>query len=342
MRQLLIGDCHFGISSNSITWLENQLKFFNTQIVDILDNKNIDRVTFLGDLFDIRYSVNQQVGIELKNLIRKLVNKYKKIEFFFLAGNHDYFSPLEEFHQYNAYDLVFGMEFTLVNPNVKFINNAPYYDHQGNLYLPWYYTENFQNFSDVFYQIDEPIKNIFCHTDLSKWDYSRLMMLKNAKIYSGHIHFITVKPEQNLFNLGAAYAFNFNDVNSKRYVYILEDDEIVEKIENITTPKFKRFFNEKIFELEEDDFKNAYIQLCIFNTNINKAKYIERIKEIKSKYADYNIKIQIIDNSQGEILELSYFNVNIDKYIEENVPEYLNNKFIIVKDKINTKDIKDE
>ena len=55
MRQLLIGDCHFGISSNSITWLENQLKFFNTQIVDILDNKNIDRVTFLGDLFDIRY-----------------------------------------------------------------------------------------------------------------------------------------------------------------------------------------------------------------------------------------------------------------------------------------------
>lgn len=342
MRQLLIGDCHFGIGSNSIIWLENQLKFFNTQIIDILDNKNIDRVVFLGDLFDIRYSINQQIGIELKNLIRQLITKYENIEFFFIAGNHDYFSPLEEFHQYNAYDLVFGEEFTIVHKNTKFINNTPYFDHNGNLYLPWYYTENFQNFSDVFYQIDEPIKNIFCHDDLSKWDYSRTMMLKGARIYSGHIHFINVQPEQNLFNLGAAFAFNFNDVNSKRYVYILDENEIVEKIENITTPKFKRYFNENIFDLTEEDFKNAYVQLCIFNTNINKARYIERIKEIKSKYAEYNIKIQIIDNSQGETLELSYFNANIDKYIEENVPEYLNDKFIIVKEKINTKEIKDE
>ena len=92
----------------------------------------------------------------------------------------------------------------------------------------------------------------------------------------------------------------------------------------------------------EEDFKNAYVQLCIFNTNINKAKYIERIKEIKSKYAEYNIRIQIIDNSQGETLELSYFNANIDKYIEENVPEYLTNKYTIIKDKINIKEIKDE
>jgi hypothetical protein len=192
---------------------------------------------------------------------------------------------------------------------------------------------------------------IIMHTDISglKFDNGREILdgvnvdvLTNCKIYSGHIHFINVQPEQNLFNLGAAFAFNFNDVNSKRYVYILDENEIVEKIENITTPKFKRYFNENIFDLTEEDFKNAYVQLCIFNTNINKARYIERIKEIKSKYAEYNIKIQIIDNSQGETLELSYFNANIDKYIEENVPEYLNDKFIIVKEKINTKEIKDE
>ena len=55
MRQLLIGDCHFGTGSNSVVWLQNQLNFFNTQFIDILDTKSIDRVVFLGDLFDIGY-----------------------------------------------------------------------------------------------------------------------------------------------------------------------------------------------------------------------------------------------------------------------------------------------
>ena len=87
MRQLFIGDCHFGTSSNSIVWLENQLLFFNTKFLEVLDTKEIDRVIFAGDLFDIRYSVNQQVGIEVKNLFRKILLKYPNIEFYFLAGD---------------------------------------------------------------------------------------------------------------------------------------------------------------------------------------------------------------------------------------------------------------
>ena len=89
MRDLIIGDMHIGIKNNSISWLESQLEFFDKQIFDIIENKNIERVIFLGDLSDIRYSINQQVGIELKNLIRTLSNKYPSKEFFFIAGNPD-------------------------------------------------------------------------------------------------------------------------------------------------------------------------------------------------------------------------------------------------------------
>ena len=63
MRDLIIGDMHIGIKNNSISWLESQLEFFDKQIFDIIENKNIERVIFLGDLSDIRYSINQQVGI---------------------------------------------------------------------------------------------------------------------------------------------------------------------------------------------------------------------------------------------------------------------------------------
>ena len=337
MRQLLIGDCHFGTSSNSIVWLEKQLKFFTTQFVEVLDTKNIDRVVFLGDYFDIRYSINQQVGIESKNLIRQLSDKYPNIQFFFIAGNHDYYSPLEEFHEYNSYELVFGEEFIKCHPNIKIINNEPYYE-DGNLYLPWYYTENFQHFSDLLYSIDtRELKNIFCHDDLSRWDFSRTTAIKDAKVWSGHIHAPKKLENSNLCNLGSMFSFNFNDVNTIKYMYILEGTEIVEKIENTTTPKFKRFFNEDIFELTTEQLQNAFVELCIFKTNINKAKYIERIKEIKLKYAEYNCRVKIIDNSLGETLELSYFNANIDKYIDDNIPEYLNDKYITVKNKIKNK-----
>ena len=338
MKQLLIGDCHFGTSSNSIVWLENQLKFFHTQFIEVLDSREIDRIVFLGDLTDIRYSINQQVGIELKNLIRGLLNKYPNKEFFFVAGNHDYYSPLEEFHEYNSYELMFGEEFVQVHQNIKIINNEPYYDNCGNLYLPWYYTENFQHFSDLLYSINvKELKNIFCHDDLMKWDYSRTSLFSNAKVWSGHIHNAREFDNPNLIQIGSMFSFNFSDVNTTKHMYLIDDNGLVEKIENKVSPKFKRFFNDEIFDLTEEDFDNAYVQVCIFKTNINQLKYIERIKEIKSNYAQYNLRIQIIDNSLGETLELSYFNANIDNYINENIPDYLTNKYEIVKDKIQNK-----
>lgn len=335
MRQLLIGDCHFGKHSNSVTWLETQLKFFNTQFVDTLDNKDIDRVVFLGDLFDIRYSVNQQIGIEVKNLLKKLFTKYNSIEFFFISGNHDYYSPLEEFHSYNIYELLFGEEFIKYYPNVKFIVDKPLFI-DNNLYLPWYYTENFTNFSETFYSIDNTnIENIFCHADLTGWDYSRTTLLKNTKVWSGHIHNIVDDNERNLYNIGAMFSFDYNDVNSTKYMYILDGNKLVEKIENITTPKFKRFFNEDIFTLTDEDFENSFVSLCIYSSNINKIKYIERLKEIKMKYD--NVRKEVIDNNSGEKVELSYFNANIDQYIESNVPEYLNSKYEKIKKIISNK-----
>lgn len=336
MRQLLIGDCHFGKHSNSVTWLETQLKFFNTQFVDTLDTKNIDRVVFLGDLFDIRYSVNQQIGLEVKNLLKKILTKYNNIEFFFISGNHDYYSPLEEFHSYNIYELIFGKEFEKYYPNVKFIVDEPLFV-DNNLYLPWYYTENFTHFSETFYKIYDHvnIENIFCHADLTGWDYSRTTLLKNAKVWSGHIHSIVEDHERNLYNIGAMFSFDYNDVNSTKYMYILDGNNLVEKVENITTPKFKRFFNEDIFTLTDEDFENSFVSLCIYSSNINKIKYIERLKEIKMKYD--NVRKEVIDNNSGEKVELSYFNANIDQYIESNIPEYLNEKYEKIKKIISNK-----
>ena len=338
MRELVIGDLHFGIKNNSLTWLEQQLNFITNQVFPILENENIDRCIFLGDLTDIRYSINQQVGIELKKLFRTMLNNYPNITFIICAGNHDYYSPLEEFASYNSYELIFGEEFLMVHKNLIIVNQDPYITEDGALFLPWYWTENDNHIDEILYNYDfnDEVKEIFCHTDLSQWPGARIAAFKGTPIYSGHIHFCYEDTLANLFNLGSACAFTFNDVNMDKYVYILENYKIVKKIKNVTTPSFKRLYNEEIFNVTDDMFNNSYVQLCISSNNINKAKYVEQIKELKNTYVDSNIRLHTIDeDTDMTTLSVATFNTNIETYIEDNIPEYLDEKYQIIKDKIN-------
>ena len=337
MRDLIIGDLHFGIKSNSVTWLESQLEFFDKQIFKTIEEKEIKRVIFLGDVSDIRYSINQQVGIELQKKFREMVNKFPDIMFYIVAGNHDYYSPLEEFAHYNVYEMIFSEEFLQVHKNLIIVNNDPLLTDDGCLMLPWYWTENPDHIDELLYNYDfsNDIKAIFCHTDLTTWPGARIASFKNTPIYSGHIHFIVEDQLCNLHNIGAALPLTFNDVNQDRYIYLLDNYEIIEKIKNVTTPQFRRAYNEQIFDLKDDYFENSYVQLCISTNNINKAKYVEQLNYLKSTYINSTIRIHIIDdNTNLETLNVDGFNTNLESYIEQNIPEHLGDKYELIKKKI--------
>lgn len=337
MKDLVIGDLHFGIKNNSITWLESQLEFFDKQIFEIIKNKEIKRVIFLGDLYDIRYSVNQQVGIELQKKVRQMLNQFPDVHFFMIAGNHDYYSPLEEFAEYNLYNMLFTEEFLQMHKNLTVINNDPFLTEDGCLMLPWYWTENTDHIDELLYgyEFGNEVKAIFCHTDLTTWPGARIALFKGVPIYSGHIHFIVEDQLCNLHNIGAVVPLTFNDVNQDRFLYILENYNIVEKIKNNTTPQFKRVYNEQIFDLTEDYFDNSYVQLCISSNNINKAKYVEHIKYIKTTYINANIRLHIIDDETNlETLSVNGFNTNLETYIEQNIPDHLDKKYNLIKSKI--------
>ena len=337
MRELVIGDLHFGIKNNSLTWLEQQINFVNNQIFPLLESENLDRCVFLGDLTDIRYSINQQVGIELKKLFREMLTKFPNITFYICAGNHDYYSPLEEFASYNSYELIFGEEFLEVHKNLIIVNQDPYLTKDGALFLPWYWTENDSHIDEILYNYDfnDEVNEIFCHTDLSQWPGARIAAFKGTPIYSGHIHFVYEDTLANLFNLGSACSFTFNDVNMDKYVYILEDYKIVKKVKNVTTPAFRRLYNEEIFDVKPEIFNNSYVQLCISTNNINKAKYVEQIKELKNTYIDSNIRLHTIDEDTDiTTLSVATFNTNIETYIEDNIPDYLDTKYQLIKKQI--------
>ena len=336
MKDLVIGDVHFGVKANSVFWLESQKKLFEEQIFPAINEKAVDRIIFLGDLFDIRYALNQQVGIEVKNLIRNLCKLTDK-PIIFLAGNHDYYSPLEEFTNYNSYELLFGEEFIKCHPNIILIDKEPKL-MDGALFLPWYYTENPEHFDDFLYQFHfgDEVKCIYCHADLGVWPGARVTSLKGVPVFSGHIHNVTEYEYGNLHNVGSVLPMTFNDVNEYRYFYIIENYRITERVQNITTPLFKRIYNDDIFTVTGEDINNAYMQICISSSNINKANYVDQIKYVTTTYTGGNVRIHVVPDEENEKVRFSGegFNTNITEYITSNVPQHLLPKYEYVKKKI--------
>jgi hypothetical protein len=336
LKDLVIGDLHFGIKTNNISWLTQQLQFVDTCVIPNIDGHQ--RVIFLGDLFDIRYSINTQVGCEVKKKVRKMLKQYPNVEFFFIAGNHDYFSPIVDFEEYNAYEVVFGGEFVDIYKNLHIISTVPYLDNR-TLMLPWYFTEDDARYTATTKEHRGQYDIIYCHTDCEHWSADKTALKGDAAVYSGHIHYPYVNEESKLYNIGAACAFTFNDANSERYIYTIENGVITKSYENTVTPRFRRYYNERIFTLTETDINNSYTQLCISADNINKANYIEQIKQLKSTYINCNISTVVIDNNmQGPICSGVDLNTDIHGYIKNNIPEYLNEKYEILKKRIQNTD----
>ena len=333
MKDLVIGDIHFGIKTNSKSWLEFQTRFFTEQIIPQIQKNDYDRVVFLGDIFDSRYSVNEEVGCTIKNLFRKMLDSNKDKQFYFVAGNHDYYCPMIEFDNINAYELVFGEEFMYCHPNAHFITTDYLYQDE-TLFLPWYWTEDDSRWQTVTHDVKDA-KLIYCHSNLCEWDIGKIASKNKAIVLSGHIHYPWQNPDSLLWNLGASCALNFNDVNTSRYIYEVVDGVVIDKIENITTPKFRRFYNEEIFALSAEDFENSFVQLCINNSNVNKARYIEQVKYLKNEYVGCNIKVNVIDESvlttNNELIDL---NTDITAYIEEHIPDHLTPKYQQIKEKL--------
>lgn len=337
MKDLVIGDLHFGIKSNSTQWLNFGLKYIDKQIIPSIEEEHPDRVIFLGDLFDVRYSTNTMVGISVKEKLTEMFDRFSNIKFRILAGNHDYYSPDIQFEHLNVYEMIFGREYMDAHPNFEYYTEACGYDwDDGTLYMPWYFTESDDRFFSTIkdYQMGRrPVSLVYCHSDLQAWDTNKISILHNAPVYAGHIHFPW--KSGNLYNLCAALPLTFNDVNQNRGFFIIEDGKLAKTIINTTTPQFKRYFDNQIFDLTDDDFNNVFIQFYIGQEKINKSKYIEHIKYLKLRHSNVPIRVVVVDNETIEQLDTSFeFNQNIKQYIDDNIPESLIDKYELIKERV--------
>lgn len=331
-NSLVIGDMHFGTHQNSTVWLNYQVDFLEKQVlplISISDELNIDAVVFLGDLFDSRQSINIVVAKEALNIMTKIINaaQKKSVRVYMIGGNHDYYSSFTEKNDINIYNLLFNNDYKEKHNNLSVVTARQGYieKHGGRvMLLPWFETEDEERLINNLERASAESNcfGVYCHTDtLCRNSNENKTVFKDftKPVWSGHIHSRHLNHTNNVFQLGAACSFNFNDANQDRFIYIInEKNNAFIEIKNEVTPGFHTIY-----------YKSGDTDLTTLDTEEYFKFYVkpDELKELRGglvKAGVKNVSIQLMfDNISLNNNYNTDINVNIDDFIIQNIPENL-------------------
>lgn len=309
MTDFLFTDTHFGTKNHSLVWFRLQKDFIYKQFIPAIKNHPEDvRVIHLGDVFDSRSGINLLIAKGVRKIFEDIAGIENVKEMIVIAGNHDFYSPIN--------DECCTIETLLNNiPKLRLVIRE-IYETETEAFIPWYEFEKLEHLPD---------KIIYTHADITNGSFNGAA----KPIYSGHIHWPKVKPNYNIYNLGSCYPLTFADSNSLRYFYI-KTDTALNSIANEHSIKFWRIYNDEIFH--KTPFKeHDYIEIYIDQELLTKQEYQNQISELRAQYKNLWVIPQ-----RGEV-EVQTVDVTMDmeSIIESHIPENLHDKFIAIKQTLN-------
>lgn len=318
MKKVILTDTHFGVRQNSITWLNSQKKFICEQFIEyIIDMHEPVEVIHLGDVFDSRSSISTFIANEVVNMFRMICNCKNVTKLYIVAGNHDFYSPNSD--EVNTINLLLSN----ISDKINIIYNDNCID-PPYLYVPWYEwfeQDSIQSIIDKY-----NIKYVFTHADI----VSSPVNLKNVKVFSGHTHIPYIK--NPIYNLGSCYALNFGDSNTPRGFYILHDDGKLGFVENTSSIRFWRLYNDDIWNLPSNISNDDYIELYIEQEKLSESSYYETINDLQKRFKNIRIIPKV---SQTNDLQLADFEgYDIENIISDLIPQKLKSKFKNILEKI--------
>lgn len=336
MKVAVISDTHYGARKGSKTFHAYFEKFYKEVFFPTLEERNIDTVIHMGDVFDSRKGIDFWSLQWAKRVVFDPLHK-KGIKTHVLVGNHDaYYKNTNNVNSVESLLREYDNVIPVANTSESIIDNTKI------LFIPWICSDNEEHTVSMIRGTDAKLAmghldlNGFLayrgHTQQAGMDPS--VFQKFSKVFSGHFH--TRSNDGKVFYLGNPYQIYWNDLNDPRGFTILDTDtfetesidnpfEIFKRISYEDTDSSSFDFNsykDKIVKLvvnKRSDVKKFEVFLDnLYNAGIHELKIIETIDIME------NSGVDLMDNDSSEDT-LSILNEYIDSSGESNDKSKLKN-----------------
>lgn len=338
LKTLVISDCH--LNDNFLIFT----KVLFPLLKQIITNYKVNKIVFLGDIFDSSNLTNIVLF-----LFKKLVKIFDGYELEIIVGNHDQIDKKN-----SAYDLL------LLSDNIKIIHNLKF--DKNYIYVPYIHDKT--TIGSTFAEINNYIKKsdykeffIYSHNDFSSlykfrntfFDLEGAFVNLSKPVYfiNGHNHVPVFRNRDPLYiiNLGCVINLTFKDSGLFNNFLIIDDNAInldskLKVLQNSKSIQYYTFnissedeIYNKLNDLDNDNIKYVTFKVIAPNIVIDnelKIKLQEKFNIINI-HINYELKLDEFSSDGIDIkpkesittLEniLTKYNITMDEFLENNTED---------------------
>lgn len=333
MKIAVITDTHFGTRGDSQIFLDNQEKFYSRVFFPTLQERSIDTVLHLGDLFDRRKYVN---FMTLKRTKAMFLDPLKAagITVHGIVGNHD--CHFKNTNEVNTMELLLK-EYD----NYHVYTNEPVTVTLGTcdiLLSPWICPSNaevsFQTFKETSAKI------VMGHFEfagfemmkgqLSDHGLDRAEFKKFLAVYSGHYHHPS--SHENVTYLGAPYEMTWTDYAGKRGFHIFD----TETLEMEFVPNTFSIFH----KLDYDDADLTVEDIDALDVSMLTSTYVKVIVKKKNNPYMFDLFIDKLQSAGCADIKIVEDHLNFDVIDEGELVDEAQDTLSLLRTYVDTLDVK--
>lgn len=323
MKIALFTDTHYGFKKGNQDYHDYFLKFYNEVFFPTLKKEKIKHVIHLGDVFDIRKTIDfWSLNWAKKNIFTPL--EEMGITCDLMVGNHDsFYKNTLEINSLECLLLEYSNLRVFSRPSEVTIDGTKI------AYIPWICSGNEEETLN-FIQ-DTQAKVALGHLELKGFNanptwtcehgYSPDIFDKFELVMSGHFH--TRSKKQNINYIGNAYQMYWNDYGDERGFNIFDTNTNKLKFYKNPYQMFHKIFYDdtkhEYFDLNFEQYKNTCVKLIVENkTDYTQFEYV--MNNIQDVILDLKIieDFSVVGDEDSDIeLEHEDTITILDKYIDE-------------------------
>ena len=288
--------------------LKSSMDFFTKQLIPFLTEKKIDTIFFLGDLFDNRSYMKNEIHDEVYDLFD---NKLKGFKIHILIGNHDCIFE----NTTSAHLLKFLKKFDNVNV-VDSRSKIVTIDNKDILLVPWMH--NMNETLDVFQDNEADI--VMGHFDITGFNFNKWVLSKSGMspdyfagrydlVFSGHFHTRTTKKISGteFVYVGSPYQMTRADINEERGFVLL----------NVEKMKYGYFSNEVSTKFVEINYPEKLSESKIKNNKVDVFINYDKETYTPDEYDKYIQQVESFNPASMETFYTDKSNISTDFDIDD-------------------------